>query len=63
MDALPDGRVRQHFQESADDGKTWQEWFDGYYRRSRSRSGRTSPHTGARISRGDAEPVAPPIVS
>ena len=31
--ALPDGRVRQHFQESADDGKTWQEWFDGYYRR------------------------------
>jgi hypothetical protein len=31
--ALPDGRMRQHFQESADDGKTWQEWFDGYYRR------------------------------
>ena len=31
--ALPDGRVRQHFQESADDGRTWQEWFDGYYRR------------------------------
>jgi len=32
--SLPDGRVRQHFQESSDDGKTWQEWFDGYYRRS-----------------------------
>ncbi len=30
---LPDGRVRQHFTESADDGKTWQEWFDGYYKR------------------------------
>jgi hypothetical protein len=28
---LPDGRVRQHFVESADDGRTWTEWFDGYY--------------------------------
>ena len=28
---LPDGRVRQHFTESSDDGKTWTEWFDGYY--------------------------------
>ncbi|HEY4365721.1 MAG TPA: hypothetical protein VGN07_00685 [Steroidobacteraceae bacterium] len=28
---LPDGRVRQHFVESEDQGKTWQEWFDGYY--------------------------------
>jgi hypothetical protein len=28
---LPDGRVRQHFVESADAGKTWAEWFDGYY--------------------------------
>ena len=28
---LPDGRVRQHFVESRDEGKTWQEWFDGYY--------------------------------
>lgn len=28
---LPDGRVRQHFVESADSGKTWTEWFDGYY--------------------------------
>jgi hypothetical protein len=32
--SLPDGRVRQHFQESSDDGRTWQDWFDGYYRRS-----------------------------
>jgi hypothetical protein len=31
--SLPDGRVRQHFEESSDDGKTWEEWFDGYYRR------------------------------
>jgi hypothetical protein len=30
---LPDGRVRQHFEESSDEGRTWQEWFDGYYRR------------------------------
>jgi hypothetical protein len=28
---LPDGRIRQHFVESADEGKTWTEWFDGYY--------------------------------
>jgi hypothetical protein len=32
---LKDGRVRQHFEESADDGKTWTEWFDGYYSRAR----------------------------
>ena len=31
--ALPDGRVRQRFEESTDDGKTWTEWFDGYYTR------------------------------
>ena len=30
---LPDGRVRQHFVESVDDGKTWKDWFDGYYTR------------------------------
>lgn len=30
---LPDGRVRQHFVESKDGGKTWEEWFDGYYSR------------------------------
>lgn len=32
---LPDGRVRQHFVESKDEGKTWQEWFDGYYARAK----------------------------
>ncbi|MFL6577983.1 MAG: hypothetical protein ACJ8MR_15275 [Povalibacter sp.] len=32
---LPDGRVRQHFTESKDGGKTWVEWFDGYYKRSK----------------------------
>jgi hypothetical protein len=30
---LPDGRVRQHFEESEDGGKTWATWFDGYYTR------------------------------
>lgn len=30
---LADGRVRQQFEESADDGKTWSPWFDGYYTR------------------------------
>jgi hypothetical protein len=30
---LPDGRVRQHFVESVDEGRTWTEWFDGYYSR------------------------------
>lgn len=30
---LDDGRVRQHFLESSDGGKTWTEWFDGYYKR------------------------------
>jgi hypothetical protein len=28
---LPNGGVRQHFTESSDGGKTWTEWFDGYY--------------------------------
>jgi hypothetical protein len=31
--ALKDGRVRQHFTESSDNGKTWSEWFDGYYKK------------------------------
>ncbi len=31
--ALPDGRVRQLFEESEDEGKTWALWFDGYYTR------------------------------
>jgi hypothetical protein len=30
---LPDGRVRQHFEESQDNGATWTTWFDGYYTR------------------------------
>jgi hypothetical protein len=31
--ALPDGRVRQFFEISADEGETWVTWFDGYYTR------------------------------
>lgn len=30
---LEDGRVRQYFEESTDDGKTWQPWFEGFYSR------------------------------
>jgi hypothetical protein len=30
---LPDGRLRQRFVESVDAGKTWTDWFDGYYSR------------------------------
>ena len=30
---LSDGRVRQHFEESEDGGKTWTTWFDGFYTR------------------------------
>ncbi len=30
---LPDGRVRQFFEQSTDDGKTWAPWFEGFYRR------------------------------
>lgn len=29
---LKDGRVRQHWQVSSDDGETWEDAFDGYYR-------------------------------
>jgi hypothetical protein len=39
---LPDGGVRQHFVESADGGRTWSEWFDGYYRRATSTAGAPS---------------------
>ena len=28
---LPDGRVRQHWESTADSGKTWTTQFDGYY--------------------------------
>ena len=30
---LPDGRVRQFFEQSNDDGETWQPWFEGFYSR------------------------------
>ena len=30
---LDDGRVRQFFEQSNDNGKTWAPWFDGYYKR------------------------------
>jgi hypothetical protein len=30
---LPDGRVRQFFEQSNDGGETWVTWFDGYYTR------------------------------
>lgn len=30
---LPDGRVRQYFEQSTDDGQTWQPWFEGFYSR------------------------------
>jgi hypothetical protein len=30
---LPDGRVRQFFEQSSDDGDTWTPWFEGFYTR------------------------------
>lgn len=30
---LPDGRVRQFFEQSNDGGKTWEPWFEGFYAR------------------------------
>jgi len=30
---LPDGRVRQFFEQSNDDSKTWEPWFEGFYSR------------------------------
>ena len=30
---LEDGRVRQYFEQSTDDGETWQPWFEGFYSR------------------------------
>jgi hypothetical protein len=30
---LPDGRVRQFFEQSTDDGETWTTWFEGFYTR------------------------------
>ena len=30
---LPDGRVRQFFEQSNDDGATWEPWFEGFFTR------------------------------
>ncbi len=30
---LPDGRVRQFFEQSGDGGETWAPWFEGFYTR------------------------------
>jgi hypothetical protein len=30
---LPDGRVRQYFEQSNDGGETWTPWFEGFYTR------------------------------
>lgn len=30
---LPDGRVRQYFEQSNDEASTWTPWFEGYYTR------------------------------
>jgi hypothetical protein len=30
---LEDGRVKQHIEESTDDGRTWKDWFVGFYAR------------------------------
>jgi hypothetical protein len=31
---LPDGRVRQYFEQSNDGGETWAPWFEGFYTKS-----------------------------
>lgn len=36
---LPDGRVRQFFEQSTDGGATWTTWFDGYYVRAEEAEG------------------------
>ncbi len=30
---LPDGRVRQFFEQSVDGGETWTTWFEGFYKK------------------------------
>ncbi len=30
---LPDGRVRQYFEQADDGGSTWTPWFEGFYSR------------------------------
>jgi len=32
---LPDGRVRQFFEQSTDNGQTWTTWFEGFYTRTK----------------------------
>lgn len=39
---LPDGRVRQFFEQSNDGGETWQPWFEGYYTRTSADSDTSS---------------------
>ncbi|MEM7284190.1 MAG: tetratricopeptide repeat protein [Pseudomonadota bacterium] len=34
---LSDGRVRQFFEQSTDDGESWQPWFEGYYKKIESK--------------------------
>lgn len=36
---LPDGRVRQFFEQSNDEGKSWTAWFEGFYSRRDSNEG------------------------
>ena len=36
---LPDGRVRQYFEQSNDDGNTWIPWFEGFYSRKTASAG------------------------
>jgi hypothetical protein len=33
---MPDGRVRQYFEQSNDDGATWEPWFEWFYTRKQS---------------------------
>lgn len=37
---LPDGRIRQFFEQSDDGGRTWSPWFEGYYSRTEGGDGR-----------------------
>lgn len=44
-----DGSVRQHWQQSTDDGATWATTFNGIYRRVPSRRSVKSPRSGAAL--------------
>lgn len=42
---LPDGRVRQFFEQSSDEGETWTPWFEGFYtRKSADKAGSRNPN-------------------